>query len=96
MARGRDDELRGPLVRHVVAGQKLILAIALGEPPASLPDERARGPHDEPATRAELLGLLAEADVALARLDVMDLGEPAPVPWGESRSRFIYSSYQKS
>ncbi len=85
------------LVRHVVAGQKLILGIALGEPPAALPDERARGLHDDPVTRAELIGLLAEADAAreaaLARLDAMDLGEPAPVPWGEPRTRFFWVAH---
>ncbi len=80
-------------MRHVVAGQKLVFAIAPGEPPAALSDDRARGLHDDPATRAELLGSLADLAAgrqgALAHLDAMDLSELVPLPWGESRSRFF-------
>ena len=85
------------LMRHVVAGQRLILAIALGEAQVALPDERARGLHDAPAMGGDLLALLAESDAErasmLARLDALDLGEPVTVPWGEPRSRFFWVAH---
>lgn len=58
------------------------------------PDERARGLHNDPATHAELMGMIHEAESqwkgALAQLDALDLTEPVPSPFGEPRPRFFW------
>jgi hypothetical protein len=87
------------LVRHVAGGQRLIFSLALGEPPPTPPgrDVRTRGLHNDPATRAELLDLLARADAEreerLARLDALDLSEPVPGPRGEAHPRFFFIAH---
>jgi hypothetical protein len=78
------------LVRHVVAGQRHILGLAEGKPPTiTSMDARVRGLHDDPATRAELLELLAgmDADRAarLDRLATLDLEEALPAAGGMTR-----------
>lgn len=64
------------LVRHVTAVQHLLLARALGEPVAYNHEQSLR---NDPATKAELHGLLTDAkakkDEQLARLDGMDMSE---------------------
>ena len=64
------------LVRHVTAVQNLLLARALGESPEYSHDYSLRS---DPATKAELHGLIAAAkakkDEQLARLDGMDMSE---------------------
>ena len=85
------------IVRHVVSGQRLIFNWALGTPPQLPMTERSRGLHNDPATRAELLDLLAEGDRAraelLAQLDGSDLGETVPSLRGEQRTRFFYVAH---
>lgn len=67
------------LVRHVTAVQNLLLARALGESVAYSQEESLR---NDPATKGELHGLLADAkakkDEQLARLDSMDMSEMLP------------------
>jgi len=80
------------LVRHVASGQRHLLGLAEGEPPTiTSMDPRERGLVNDPATRAELLDLLARMDadreMRLARLDGVDLGEI--IPAGGDLTRFV-------
>lgn len=90
------------IVRHVYFGRRFMLGMATmaasdplpfastGHPP----DERTRGLHNDPATRAELLGMIRDAHsawtAALEQLDTMALTEEIPSPFGEPRSRFVW------
>ena len=81
------------LVRHVATGQRHMLGVAEGAPPAiTSMDPRERGLHNDPATRAELLALLTQMDAdreaRLARLDRLDLGEATPA--GSDLTRFVW------
>lgn len=85
------------IVRHVASGRKFMLGIALGQPLPTFtgpPDTRARGLHNDPATHAELTGMIREADAQwkdhLAALDATDLTEVVPSPFGEPRARFFW------
>ncbi len=64
------------LIRHTTAVQNLLLARALGESPEYSHDDSLR---NDPATKAELHGLLTDAktkkDEHLVRLDDMDMSE---------------------
>jgi DinB family protein len=64
------------LVRHVTAVQGMLLGRALGESPAY---DHAHSLRNDPATKEELRGLIADAktkkDEQLARLDSMDMSE---------------------
>src|SRR5262249_29658415 len=64
------------LVRHVTAVQDMLLARALDESPEY---DHAHSLRNDPATSAELLGLIEDAktrrDEQLARLDAMDMSE---------------------
>lgn len=64
------------IVRHATAVQNLLLGRAVGEPPAY---DHAESLRNDPATKAELLGLIADAkakkDESLARVDPMDMSE---------------------
>lgn len=80
------------LVRHVARGQRHLLGLAEGGPPTiTSMDSRERGLHNDSATRAELLDLLARMDAdreaRLARLDRLDLGET--IPEEDNLSRFV-------
>lgn len=79
------------LVRHVAFGQRMLLTWALGTPPVPPFDERTRGLHDDPATRDELLAILADLDGAradlLVQLDAIDLTERVPSPMGPPPAR---------
>jgi hypothetical protein len=85
------------IVRHVVSGQQLIFNWALGTPPQLPMTERSRGLQNDPATRAELLDLLAQGDRVraelLVQLDAADLSERVPSLRGEARSRFFYVAH---
>jgi hypothetical protein len=85
------------IVRHVVSGQQLIFNWALGTPPQLPVTERSRGLHNDTATHAELLELLAQGDQAraelLAQLDASDLSESVPSLGGEARTRFFYVAH---
>lgn len=85
------------IVRHVAAGRTFMLGIALGQPLPTftgLPDARARGLHNDPATHAELTDMIREADAQwkdhLTALDATDLTEVVPSPFGEPRARFFW------
>lgn len=64
------------LIRHATAVETLLLMRALGEPATH---DHAYSLRNDPATKAELLGLIAEAqakkDDQLARLDALDMSE---------------------
>jgi len=84
------------IVRHVYLARRFTLGIALGEAPtfSGPPDERVRGLHNDPATHAELVGIIRESEAlwkdSLARLDATELSELIPSPFGEPRPRFIW------
>jgi uncharacterized damage-inducible protein DinB len=71
------------LVRHVTAVQNVLLERGLGNSPAY---DHAHSLRNDPATKEELLGLIAEAgakkDDQLARLDAMDMSETIETPRG--------------
>jgi len=85
------------IVRHVTFGQRLILNMALGNPPTLPIDERTRGLHNDPATHDELLGLLDSAAEArrklLTQLDALDLTETVSGPIGSPRPRFSFAAH---
>ncbi|MHB8646520.1 MAG: DinB family protein [Thermomicrobiales bacterium] len=64
------------LIRHVTAVQQALLTRALGDSPQY---DHQRSLRNDPATREELRGLIADAkaakDDSLARLDRMDMSE---------------------
>ena len=87
------------IVRHVAFGRRFMLGMAAGDPlpfrpTGDLPDARTRGLHNDPATRAEIVGLIGDAERywkdALDRCDALDLTKVVPSPFGEPRSRFFW------
>lgn len=86
------------IVRHVAVGQRHLLAMAAGDGPViTSMDPYQRGLNNDPATRAELLGLLTETDAVreriLARLDTMDLSETVAGPGVPESPRFFLVAY---
>ncbi len=73
------------LVRHTTAVQDMFLLRVVGENP---PYDHAHSLRDDPATRAELLGLLHDSHTRmkelLARADATDLGGTFTRPNGET------------
>ncbi len=67
------------LIRHVTSVQNVLLARALGE---SVTHNHEQSLRNDPATKEELRGLLADAkarkDEQLTRLDGMDMSEMLP------------------
>jgi hypothetical protein len=82
------------IVRHVTFGQGLILSRARGEAITGPLDARTRGLHNDPATHAELLGLLARMDeeraVHLTQLDALVLTEQVPGPPDRPTTRLFW------
>lgn len=82
------------IVRHVTFGQGLILSRARGEVITGPLNERARGLHNDPATPAELIGLLTRMDeeraAHLTQLDAMDLTDDVPGPPDRPTTRVFW------
>ena len=79
------------LVRHVTAVQHVLLGRALGETSAH---DHAHSLRNDPATREELHGLIADAkaktDEQLAQLDEMDMSEMLPGQRGPTmRAQYV-------
>jgi hypothetical protein len=79
------------LVRHVTAVQNVLLERALGGSPTH---DHAHSLRNDPATKDELLGLIAAAkaqkDDQLARVDPMDMSETVETPRGPVlRARYV-------
>ena len=79
------------LVRHATAVQNLLLGRAIGDAPEY---DHATSLRNDPATKAELLGLIADAKAKkgeqLARADAMDMSEGIPTASGGSVLRAQY------
>src|SRR6476660_5306339 len=79
------------LVRHVTAVQNLFMGRILGESPEY---SHAQSLRNDPATKEELRGLIADAsarkDTALARADGLDMSEMLPNPNGGGTMRAQY------
>ncbi len=80
------------LVRHTTAVQSVLLGRALGE---TVQHDHAYSLRNDPATKAELAGLIAEAkakkDDDLARLDALDMSEMVASPGRDPvmRARYV-------
>lgn len=79
------------LVRHATAVQNVLLTRALGGSPAY---DHAYSLRNDPATKDELLGLIAAAkaqkDEQLAQVDPMDMSETVETPRGPVlRARYV-------
>jgi hypothetical protein len=82
------------LVRHVTAVQSVLLGRAIDDVP---PYDHAQSLRNDPATKDELLGLIAAAkarkSAQLARADELDLSEEVETPRGPVlRARYVIHS----
>ncbi len=79
------------LIRHTTAVQGVLLGRALGDAPAH---DHAHSLRNDPATKEELHGLIADARAAkdqhLAKLDEMDMSEMIP---NQSRGPVLRAQY---